>query len=133
MTERRPFERDLLRYGADLARWPDAERRDAEALLARDEEAGRARAELARVTAIYREATRADGMAAIDAAAIVVRARRAGAASAGRGPLIGLLPLAGMISAGAFAGAAASVAVFALGDRHPLVELIRISLTGGLT
>lgn len=132
MTERDRFERDLLRFGGDLSRWPDGKRQAAERLLAADPAARRAQTEMARATAAYADATSPAGMPAIDAAAIVARARREAAAAADRLPVPGLAPLAALLSAGALAGVAASVALFVLGGRHPLLQLIEISVTGGL-
>ncbi|HEY1721929.1 MAG TPA: hypothetical protein VGG27_11840 [Magnetospirillaceae bacterium] len=50
------FGRLLVIHGANLAEWPDAERRQAEALLARSPEAARLRDESARMDRILRDA-----------------------------------------------------------------------------
>jgi hypothetical protein len=123
------FDEAVLRFGSDLASWPDSERQGAEALLA---ESAEARTLLAEEQAVQSNLTAALAVD-IQAAALVARVQQSVAERRRRGPAARIRFLLPMLAGGAAAALACGVALGLLLPVTPGLnpDALLVTLLGG--
>ena len=104
------FDEGLLKWGADLAKWPDESRRQAEELLAQSEAARSMQQEMAGFAVILDTAIMSD----VTEGAISAKIQQTIARRRGRQGLLDLLPLKKIFGWGSLAGlGGGAIAAFA--------------------